>query len=87
MVVLNSLMNALVIRSQTSGVNFETLLSSNCCRQDVPIRANVSFSAFMSRIGGSINKGHTLADTNAKQIKESIEESFQSIEVEGVEIN
>jgi hypothetical protein len=43
-VVLNSSTKALTMSSHFSGLSFRTLLSSSCCKHDVPIRARVSFS-------------------------------------------
>lgn len=43
-VVWNSCTKVVTIFSHNSGVSLCTFFSSNCCRQDVPIRASVSFS-------------------------------------------
>ena len=43
-VVLNNLMNVVTTLSHFEVLSFLTLLSSSCCKQEVPMRANVSFS-------------------------------------------
>ena len=40
----NNLTKVVTTPSHRAGLNFETLFSSNCCKQEVPIRARVSFS-------------------------------------------
>lgn len=65
-VVLNSRTKVVTIRSHFSGLSFRTLLSNNCWKHEVPIRARVSFSVeicisntFSKRLGGWPWQMHT----------------------------
>lgn len=87
-VVLNNFANVEVTRSQREVLSFFTLFSSNCCKHEVPIRARVSFStiADSAKPRWYHTRNRTLADTDTEQIQQPVEEPFQRLEVESVQI-
>ena len=71
--VRNNLTKVPATRSHRAELSFFTLLSRSCWRQDVPIRANVSFSVVLSALAPQTQRlKRTLTNTDTEQVEKAI---------------